>query len=105
MNPIKTITLYHLMIKNQKMIGLKFYPDKLIQRLIKGLPNPKWSKQYGMVYITNTKNNLGIINDTFKGIVWLNYNLFLSNKSIHTNNESVDVSWFRKRKHIDGHKL
>lgn len=105
MNPIKTITLYHLMIKNQKMIGLKFYPDKLIQGLIKGLPNPRWSKQYGMVYITNTKDNLGIINDTFKSIVWLNYNLFLSNKPIHTNNESVDVSWFRKRKHIDGHRL
>ena len=85
MNPIKTITLYHLMIKNQKMIGLKFYPDKLIQGLIKGLPNPRWSKQYGMVYITNTKDNLGIINDTFKGIVWLNYNLFLKNLCVHSN--------------------
>jgi len=105
MNPIKTITLYHLMIKNQKMIGLKFYPDKLIQGLIKGLPNPRWSKQYNMVYMTNTKDNLGIINNTFKGIVWLNYNLFLSNKPIHINNESVDVSWFRKRKHIAGHRL
>ena len=45
------------MIKNQKMIGIKFYPDKLIQGLIKSLPNPKWSQEYNMAYIPNTKAN------------------------------------------------
>jgi len=57
------------MIKNQKMIGIKFSPDKLIQNLIKGLPDPK---QYNMAYIPNNKTNLGIIFTTFKGIVWIN---------------------------------
>ena len=66
MNTMKSITLYHLMINNQKMIGIKFTPDKLIQGLIKGLPNPKWSNQYSMAYILNTKDNLGIIFNTFK---------------------------------------
>lgn len=98
MNPLRSITLYHLMIKDQKMIGIKFSPDKLIQNLIKGLPDPKWSQQYNMAYIPNTKENMGILFNTFKGIIWINYNKFYSNKPVNTNNEKVDVQWFRNRK-------
>jgi len=105
MNSLKSITLYHLMIKNQKMIGIKFSPDRLIQSLIKGLPNPKWSKQYNMAYIHNTKSNLGIIFNTFKGVVWINYNRFYTNRAINTKNETVDVEWFRKRKPIPEYRL
>ncbi len=105
MNSVKSITLYHLMIKNQKMIGIKFSPDKLIQNLIKGLPDPKWSKQYNMAYIPNNKTNLGIIFTTFKGIVWINYNRFLTNKPINTNNETVDVQWFRNRTTVPQYRL
>ncbi len=105
MNSMKSITLYHLMIKNQKMIGIKFSPDRLIQSLIKGLPNPKWSKQHNMAYILNTKDNLGIIFITFKGVVWINYNRFLTNKPINTNNDEVDVEWFRKRKTVPDYRL
>lgn len=102
---MKSITLYHLMINNQKMIGIKFSPDKLIQNLIKGLPNPKWSQQYNMAYIENTKENLGIIFNTFKGVVWINYNRFLTNKPINTHNENIDVEWFRKRKTVPEYRL
>lgn len=105
MNSVKSITLYHLMINNQKMIGIKFFPDKLIQALIKGMPDPKWSKEYNMAYIANTKDNLGIIFNTFKGVVWINYNRFLTNKPINTTNESFDVAWFRKRERISGHRF
>ncbi|WP_282076127.1 site-specific tyrosine recombinase/integron integrase [Maribacter aquivivus] len=105
MNPLKSITLYHLMIKDQKMIGIKFSPDKLIQNLIKGLPNPKWSQQYNMAYILNTKENLGILFTTFKGIVWINYNKFYPNKPVNTSNEIVDVQWFRKRLIVPGYRL
>ena len=105
MTTLKSITLYHLMIKSQKMIGIKFSPDKLIQGLIKGLPNPKWSNQYNMAYIPNTKGNLGIIFNTFKGVVWINYNRFLTNRPLNTKNETVDVEWFRKRKPIPEYRL
>ena len=105
MNSMKSITLYHLMIKNQKMIGIKFSPDKLIQNLIKGLPNPKWTQKYNMVYIENTKVNLSIIFNTFKGVVWINYNRFLANKPINTHNEDIDVEWFRKRKNLPEYRL
>lgn len=104
MNSMKSITLFHLMIKNQKMIGIKFSPDRLIQSLIKGLPNAKWSKQYNMAYIENTKVNLGIIFNTFKGVVWINYNRFLTNRPINSSNENFDVAWFRRRKPISGYR-
>lgn len=95
---IKSITLYHLMIDDSKMIGIKFDPDKVIHALIKSLPNPKWSNTYKMVYLPNTKQNLNNIFNIFKGVVWINYNRFLINKPINTNNEALDVTWFRKRK-------
>ena len=105
MHSLKSITLYHLMIKDVKMIGIKFTPDKLIQNLIKGLPDPKWSQQYNMAYIPNTKANLSILFNTFKGVVWINYNRFLSNKPVNTSNETVDVQWFRKRKTVPEYRL
>jgi len=92
------------MITDQKMIGIKFTPDTLIQGLVKGLPDIKWSKAYHMAYIPNTKANLGIIFTTFKGHVWINYNRFLTNKPVNTANETVDVQWFRKRKAVPGHR-
>ena len=105
MDSLKSITLYHLMIKDQKMIGIKFTPDRLIQSLIKSLPGPKWSEQYNMAYIPNTKGNLGSIFNTFKGIVWINYNRFMTNRPINTKNETVDVEWFRKRNPVPGYRL
>ncbi|MBU2947009.1 site-specific tyrosine recombinase/integron integrase [Zobellia uliginosa] len=93
------------MIKNQKMIGIKFSPDKLIQNLIKGLPDPKWSTQYNMAYICNTKDNLGILFHTFKGVVWINYNRFFSNRPVNTSNKTVDVQWFRDRITVPEYRL
>ncbi|MEA1784891.1 site-specific tyrosine recombinase/integron integrase [Arenibacter sp. GZD96] len=79
------------------MIGLKFSPDKVIHALLKTLPNPKWSAQYHMAYVPNTKENLSRIYTTFKGVAWINYNRFLSNKPIHNGAKEVDLSWFRER--------
>jgi len=73
--------------------------------LIKGLPEPKWSQQYNMVYIKNTKENLSIVFLTFKGVVWINYNRFLSNRPVNTHNESIDVAWFRNRKTVPEYRL
>ena len=93
------------MINNQKMIGIKFAPDRLIQGLIKSLPDPKWSQEYNMAYITNTKTNLGIILTTFKGLVWINYNRFLTNRPNNTGNGTIDVAWFRKRRTVPEYRL
>lgn len=105
MDSIKSITLYHLMIKGEKFIGIKFAPDRLIQSLVKGLPNPKWSHRYNMAYIPHNKANLGIIFNTFKGVVYINYNRFLTNRAIKRSNTVVDVAWLRNRKPIPGHRF
>lgn len=86
------------------MIGIKFLPDALIQGLIRGLPSVRWSKAHQMAYVPNTKQNLGIVFNTFKGVVWINYNRFLTNRPINSGNQEVDVAWFRKRKPLAGHK-
>ncbi len=104
MNSPKSITLYHLMIKNQKKIGIKFTSNRLIESLIKGLPDPKWSAKHSMVYIANTPKHLNLIFTTFKGVAWINYNRFLVNKPINTSNEQVDVTWFRNRKTQPGYR-
>ncbi|MGF1560053.1 MAG: site-specific tyrosine recombinase/integron integrase [Flavobacteriaceae bacterium] len=105
MNSLKSITLYHLMVDDKPMIGIKFQPDKVIHALIKSLTNPKWSKEYNMVYLPNTKENLARIYTTFKGVAWINYNRFLTNKPVHKGNEVLDVSWFRQRKMPQGYRL
>ncbi len=95
---LNNITLKHLLINNQKQIGIKFQPNKLIQTVLKGLPNIKWSKDFNMVYIENTSNNLNLIFEEFKGVAWVNCAHFFPNNKSKTNNNPVKVNDFRKRK-------
>ncbi len=92
----KQITLKHLLIQKQKMIGLQFYPDKVIQALIKELPNPRWSDEFGMVYIKNTKEYLDLVFEKFKGVAWINGGSFFKDTPIR-NNKPVDINWYRNR--------
>ena len=78
----KYITLKHLLIDNQKMIGLQFYPNKVIQALIKELPNPRWSKEYEMVYVINNKENLDQIFEKFRSVAWINGHSFFKEKIV-----------------------
>ena len=92
----KHITLKHLLIHNQKMIGIQFYPDKVIQALIKELPNPRWSTEFAMVYIIHTKENLNQVFEKFRSVAWINGNSFFKEKVIR-DNELVDINWYRNR--------
>jgi integrase/recombinase XerD len=96
--PTKNITLKHLLIDGKKQIGLQFYPDKVLQAMIKQLPDPKWSKTYGMVYILNTKENLTQIFKQFKGIAWVDCRTFFPNKPVNIGNEAPDIAYYRNRK-------
>jgi len=96
--PNHTITLKHLLIKNEKQIGIKFYPNKVIQSVIKGLPEIAWSNKFGMAYIKNNPKNLTSIFEDFKGIAWINCAHFFPNQKAKTNNSPVSVNDFRKRK-------
>ena len=94
----KTISLKHLFIENQKQIGLKFYPNHTIQNIVKSLPNIKWSKEFNLAYLKNTKENLNLIFKAFKGTAWINCQHFFPKTKIKTNSKPVTVNDFRKRK-------
>ncbi|MEM9300268.1 MAG: hypothetical protein AAGA64_18060 [Bacteroidota bacterium] len=40
---LKHITLNHLLIGGEKQIRLRFYPDKVLNAVVKGLPGLTWS--------------------------------------------------------------
>jgi len=101
----RQITLKHLVLADKKYIGVKFYPDKVIQALIKELPNPRWSEQYGMVVLANNKENLNLIFSKFKGVDWVNCSYFFTNKPVHAGNKQLDINGYRNRKPINGWKF
>jgi len=101
----KNITLKHLMINGDKMIGLQFYPDKVIQGLVKQLPDPKWSNSYKMAYISNNKYNLDKIYELFRGVAWVNCNFFFKNRPNISNSEHLDIQYYRDRKIAPGYRM
>jgi integrase/recombinase XerD len=100
----KSITLKHLLIAESKCIGLQFHPDKVVQALLKELPDIKWSKEFGMAHVPNTKGNLNLIYQKFRGVAWVNSNYFFSKRRINKENEEVNVDWFRKRVITSGYR-
>lgn len=93
----KSITLKHLLIANNKCIGLQFHPDKVIQALLKELPNIKWSKEFSLPYVPNCKTNVDLIYIKFRGVAWVNTNSFFPKRRLNNDNEDINVDWFRKR--------
>lgn len=100
----KHITLKHLLIKEEQCIGIQFNSDKVIESLIKQLPSPKWSKLFNMVYISNSKSNLNLIFETFRGVAWVNCNYFFNDRVITKTNIVTDVKWFRDRADLPNFK-
>ena len=94
----KNITLKHLFIDNYKYIGLKFYADKVINSLIKELPDLSWSEEFNMYYIPNNNNNLDAVFKLFRGVAWVNGQYFFQDSRSKQLTETKDVEWFRKRK-------
>ena len=93
----KNITLKHLLINNEKQIGIKFYPDKLLQTVIKGLPDVKWSNEFDMAYVKNNTANLNHIFEDFKGLAWINCSHFFPGNKTKINNTPAKVNDFRIR--------
>jgi integrase/recombinase XerD len=98
MEKLQNITLRHLYFNEAKYIGIQFYPHKVVQALIKELPEPKWSKEHNMVCIKNTPQNLTAIFNKFKGVAWVNCSYFFKNRAINAyGEEHGDISWVAKR--------
>lgn len=101
----KHITLKHLLIDNNRYIGLKFNSDKVLNSLIKELNNIKWHNDFGMYYMPNKNNNLDSIFKLFNGVAWVNTNYFFSKNNSKNLDEKFDASWFRKRTKQSNYKL
>ncbi len=93
----RSVTLKHLLIKDKKCIGIQFNTDKVIQALLKELPDIKWSNKYNMAFLPNTKSNLDSIFSIFRGVVWVNCNYFFDKAPTKYSNETINIEWFRKR--------
>lgn len=93
----KKLTLRHLIIDEEKKIGLQFYPDKVIQALVKGLPDVKWSAKDQMVIVPNNKANLTTIFNVFKGVCWVDCKYFFANRPLHKGALSLNIDHFRNR--------
>ncbi|MEL4309080.1 tyrosine-type recombinase/integrase [Joostella sp. CR20] len=94
----KSITLRNLFLHGKKCIGLEYQSDKVINALVKELPNPRWNKMMGIVYVDNTPKNIDAIFKKFKGVAWINSNYFFSNKPLENDNDTLNFDWFHKRK-------
>jgi integrase/recombinase XerD len=100
----KSITLKHLLINETRCIGIQFQPDKVVNALLKELPNIKWSNDFNLPYVPNTKANIGLIYQKFRGVAWVNTNYFFSHRRISNDNEEINVDWFRSRKLPEGYR-
>ena len=97
MDTRRQITLRHLYLRDQRMIGLQFGRDKVIEALVRQLPEPRWSEAHALVVIRNTGENLSAIFRLFKGVAWVNCGYFFRNRPIHPHNEPLSVDQYRKR--------
>ncbi|MFZ9047140.1 MAG: site-specific tyrosine recombinase/integron integrase [Cyclobacteriaceae bacterium] len=98
----RQITLKHIAIDGKRMIGIQFFPDKIVQRLIKQLPEIGWSKKFGLAVLPNSSQNLHEIFESFKGIAWVNCSNFFPNRPVNVGNTELSVDSFRKRQPKEG---
>ncbi len=106
MEKLKTITIKHYHINEEKCIGILFYPNKVIQALIKQIEGVKWSTTYQVAYVKNTKQNLNAIYSIFKGVAWINAKYFYKDKPVNlTGTGNGDITWVEKRTLSEDYKV
>lgn len=97
----RRITLKNLFIDDQRQIGLQFYPDHVLQALVKTLPDVQWSQQFGMVYLLNTPSNLDLLFKTFSGVAWVDCGLFMGRRARNDNPDlKIDPALVNKSKRL-----
>ena len=92
------ITMIHLLINEQKYIGLKFYPNQAIEKLLKATKQVSWNKEFNLFCLLNNSVNIQLVFNLFKGIAWVNGSHFFEGKKQKKNNDSINLDSYRKRK-------
>jgi integrase/recombinase XerD len=97
-----TITLKHLLINDQKQIGLLHQSNQRIERIIKSFPACCWSEEFSMHYVPNCKENVSLLFDSFRGIAWLNGAHFFNKKCVKSEGSEINLDRYRTRVSTDG---
>jgi hypothetical protein len=96
MNQLPVVTLRHLMIRDEKCIGIQFSHSKIIEALVRTLDSPKLSREFGMPYIPNTKDSFDAIFKTFRGVAWVHCKYFYRDKPLSKQSEAVNLTSLKK---------
>lgn len=81
-NSKKVIIISHLLIEGRACIGIRHQHDKRIEKLYRNIPFYKWSSEFGMGYVFNSKENLKLIFKVFKGKAWVDTSKFFKSSPI-----------------------
>ncbi|WP_027421126.1 site-specific tyrosine recombinase/integron integrase [Crocinitomix catalasitica] len=90
------ITLKHLLIDDMRHIGLQFYPNKNIEKIIEVNKFCSWNDTYNMYCTPNTSENFSLIFNLFKGIAWINGTHFFEGKKHLKDNDPINLDAYRK---------
>lgn len=103
-NAKPTITLKHLLINEEKNIGLRYNYNQIIDSILKGFPQLLWSESHSMHYLANTPENLSMLFSRCKGIVWINGQSFFRDRPMGKTKTPMQVDDFRHRRMPPGHR-
>jgi site-specific recombinase XerD len=90
------------MIGGCKQIGLKYYPNITIQRIVDTLPTVNYSSKFQMHYIVNDPSNLNLIFQLFKPVAWINGSHFFPKYNRAKGLEPKSLAEFYKRTNTKG---
>jgi integrase/recombinase XerD len=91
------IKLQHLLINNQRQIGIKYYPDLTVQTIIDTIPTVKFSREFNMHYVLNEKSNLQLIFKLFSKIAWINTSSFFLKYKASKSDSPVNIQYYYTR--------
>lgn len=100
----RSITLKHLLINGEKCVGLQFYADKVLNAMVKDLPQVTWSSEFGIYYLPYAKDSFKLILKHFKGVAWVNCNYFFPKTVVNLGNDAPNVEGLRNRTLDDSYK-
>jgi len=99
MQKLPVITLRHLLIDGTRCIGLQFQHSQPMESLVSTLHSPRWSDDFRMFFISNTRENFNNIFQTFKGLAWINCRDFTKNRPSREGAAETDLGVLKNTIH------
>lgn len=99
------ITLKHLLIDNNRYIGLHYYANRGLDIIIQQLIGIHWNEEFSMYVLPHSKANIDNIYGLFRGVAWIDSKYFFQESRSKQLMENFDVSWFRNREKGTNYKF